>query len=748
MSILRADYFDGKTSRKHAVTIVVARGRMKIVGAEVNLEVNSRRVRRSLRVADTPRWFYLPGGGACVTADNDEVDRITRTRRYERLLHRWESRPLYAALAVLLVAASAWFLLDRGLPAAASQIAEFIPVETERTLGREALRGLDERFMQPSALGTARQTALRAKFNRLVREANEETPYQLEFRHSRIIGPNAFALPSGIIVVTDQLVDLAKRDDEVIGVLAHELGHVRHRPSMRRLLEGSATALVIAGITGDVSSAAALASAAPVLLLQTKYSRDNEREADAFAIDLMKKGRIDPRYLGAILARMEAGAKGGPGIPTFLSSHPATEERKAMAAAGAPNADQPLPPEKPAKAAPRTEPRRLALQGVEKEIGELLGKEDFDGLERVLGGLQSAFEKDPAESRALDHAYSAFAELPDSTAVVLDEWVGARPGSYAARTARGRFLISRGFEARGDKAAYETPKENFKAMGEYLARARADLDASLKMTPKPYASWVGLLAMVRNTGEARHARDWYDAAIKVAPQDPYLRLLHMGNIEPRWGGSLKEMDEFAAESRAGLNDPRSAAMVSARPPAYRAWERTRASDWTGALPHFDASIKLHESPSVLCDRSHALSMLKRDAEAFADVKRALAAGRPSLYCLDRALHASLAVSDPKEVLGVMDAVLKHDPLLAAAYSQRAWAYQEMSQYERAFPDLLAAAKLGDGQSQMQVGIWYQEGIGVKRDYEQSMAWLEKAIEQDVPFARKRMEMVRKEAAKK
>jgi Zn-dependent protease with chaperone function/TPR repeat protein len=745
VSILKADYFDGKSSRKHPVTMLIAKGRMKVVGRDVALDLDAQRVRRSLRVADTPRWFYLPGGGACVTADNEEVDRITLTRGYERTLHRWETHPAYAALAVLLVVVTAWLLLDFGLPAAAEQIAEFIPVETEAELGRQTLQGLDQQLMRTSQLPEARQAALRAKFNRIVREANEVTSYQLEFRASPVIGPNAFALPSGIIIVTDELVKMAKRDDEILGVLAHELGHVRHRHSMRRLLEGSATALVIAGITGDVSSAAALASSAPLLLLHTKYSRANEREADAFAIALMQKTKLDPRHLGAILTRMEEKAGGGPGIPTFLSSHPETKERKAMAQANAQAAGE---PEAPAPPEQRVEPRRLALRGlVQLELADLLQKKDFEGLERVLGGLQAAFEKEPSGAAALEGAYWTFGQLPDSAGAALDEWVQRGPASYAALTARGRFLLSRAMEARGQQYARDTPEENFKAMRAYLDRARTDFEASLPLTARPYESRAAMLMMVAHFGDARQKREWYEAAMKLAPQDAYLRILHMSNIEPRWGGSLKEMDAFAAEARAELKNPRDADRVSARPQAYRGLERAWASDWSGALPLYEESIKLYEDAGVLCDRSHALSMLKRHDEAFADAKRALETGRPTRYCLDRAVSASGSVKRPKEVLDAMNLVLKSEPALATALNMRAYAYQETGNLELAFQDLLASAKLGDGWAQMQVGIWYQEGTGVKRDYDESLAWLAKAVEQDVPYARKRMDMVKKEAGK-
>jgi predicted Zn-dependent protease len=106
---------------------------------------------------------------------------------------------------------------------------------------------------------------------------------------------------------------------------------------MRHLLQGSATALIIAGVTGDIASTTSLAASAPALLLQTKYSRDFEREADAFAIALLQQTGIGPQHFASILARLEAKTRGQRrfGVPTFLSTHPPTEEREALARSGA-----------------------------------------------------------------------------------------------------------------------------------------------------------------------------------------------------------------------------------------------------------------------------------------------------------------------------------------------------------------------------------------------------------------------------
>ncbi|TMH81378.1 MAG: M48 family metallopeptidase [Betaproteobacteria bacterium] len=188
-----------------------------------------------------------------------------------------------------------------------------------------------------------------------------------------VVGANAFALPSGIIIVTDGLVRLSRSDDEVLGVLAHELGHVKHRHTMRRLLEGSVTALIIAGVTGDVASTTSLAAAAPTVLLQTKYSRDNEREADAYAVQMMRRADLDPTHLARILTRMERSGGGrGRNMPTFLSTHPRTGEREALALSAAGETRQPS----------RGKDERIDFTGLWKEDCEQLYGLQFKPLEK------------------------------------------------------------------------------------------------------------------------------------------------------------------------------------------------------------------------------------------------------------------------------------------------------------------------------------------------------------------------------
>ena len=338
MTPIAAGYFDGKSSVRHDVRVLIGGGRVKLIGRDVSLEFDARKVRVAPRLADTPRWLYLPGGGACVILDNDAVDRFAREKPFTRTLNRLEARPAYAVAAVALVVALVWLLVDRGLPPVVDYIAERIPRSAESSLGETTLEALEHNnVMAPSQLPQQKVESLRARFDTLAKSAGDVGTLRLEFRASPGIGPNAFALPGGVIVVTDELVKIAHDDEEILAVLAHEIGHVRYRHTMRHLLQGSATALIIAGVTGDIASTTSLAASAPALLLQTKYSRDYEREADAFAITLLQKNRIGPEHFAAILESLESTTreKRRFGAPSFLSTHPPTEEREALARSSA-----------------------------------------------------------------------------------------------------------------------------------------------------------------------------------------------------------------------------------------------------------------------------------------------------------------------------------------------------------------------------------------------------------------------------
>lgn len=753
MTRTRAIYFDGRVARRHEVDVIVTGGRLKLVGADVDVDFPVREVHGSPRIGRTPRWLYLPNGGACEVRDRRLVHQLARGSSLERTLHRWESRPAYAALAVVLVVLGLWLLIDRGLPVVAAHIAERIPVAAETSLGKQALAGLDSYLLKPSTLPASRQDALREQFARMVRVAGAEPEPRLEFRTSPALGPNAFALPSGIIVVTDELITLARDDREVMAVLAHELGHVQHRHVMRHLLQSSATGLIIAGVTGDIASTTSIAAAAPAVLIQVKYSRESEREADRYALELLPRVDIDTSHFVAILQRLDAFGPKRRGS-SFLSSHPDTDERKALALqanagnrAGEPARESTVPgapsiaPNSPAPAPASAAPPTLAAltDAVMPRIIGMLERREYDELDRTLSGYQAAFERDPGTSLQLEAAFGCFDRLPQRLAPNLDEWVALKGSSYAAAVARGRYLMRRGQEARGTGFASQTSKAAIGEMREYFRTATIDLDRSIALTEKPYLSHRYLLTMSRYVGSPSKSLSEYQKAIRWAPQSVETRLVYMRSLEPRWGGSDEAMEQFLAESRVVLTDPASVRRLAARIPWSRGNDAWDAKDYVRALGYYDEAVELDANAETLCYRASGLSQANRYDAALEDALRAFELSGTERDCVPPLVRAAGRASNAGRAIEVLSNVIDADPSLHDALAQRCYRYTNADKSELAFADCLRAAKLGSVWAEYQTGRMYTVGLGVPLDREQGTYWMRKAAEHGHELAKEFLE---------
>jgi Zn-dependent protease with chaperone function len=326
---VRGALLDGRSSKAvPAVLRVYADGTARLAcegGAEISLAVSALSVPD--RLGDTPRRIGLPDGGVFETADNAAVDALldAHGRRGHDWLHRLENRwsAVIAAAAVVLAAGAA--LAVFGLPALARQAAFAVSPELAAKVGNGALEILDQ-AMGPSALAEARRHDLTLRFEEIAAAAPEGYAFELLFRTGRSFGANAFALPSGSVVMTDELVALAEHDDELAAVLAHEVGHVVHRHGLRSAIHSSLLALAILLVTGDLSSTSGFVASLPALLAEQHYSRGFEREADDHALAYLTANGIDPARFADLLVRLERAGGDSPAI-AFLSSHPPTRAR-------------------------------------------------------------------------------------------------------------------------------------------------------------------------------------------------------------------------------------------------------------------------------------------------------------------------------------------------------------------------------------------------------------------------------------
>lgn len=297
--MIRALLYDGRSSgAKQALLSIAGMGTLALLAiraGEAESSVPLSAVRIGERVGGTNRLLELPDGGSLEVQDNADFDAALETahvRTREAPLRRLEGRWSYALTALLATAVGTLLFGRYGIPALAARAVRYIPESVDSYVGADSLRVLDRSVFQPSELSAERQAGLRRVFAEVAADAGGAgAHYRLELR----------------------------------GVFAHETGHLVNRHAMRMLVQGSASALLVAGVFGDVSGVSSLGATAPAVLVNSAYSRDLEREADAFAFRWMWRHGVQPARLGDLLERL-AGEKGDE-TGGFLASHPDLRER-------------------------------------------------------------------------------------------------------------------------------------------------------------------------------------------------------------------------------------------------------------------------------------------------------------------------------------------------------------------------------------------------------------------------------------
>lgn len=324
MSQLDAQYLDGRSTRPHAVTVHLDAAGVRIDGVNIHRSENWANIEKSERTRHGPRRLTFQDGAYLDVDDRRAFDDVLaqlghRDSLVVGLQMSWKATlASFMALLAVLAMAYRW-----GLPWAAQELAQSIPISVEQQLGESAFEQLDARWLKPSKLDPQHIERLQQRFEAAVRAQPQPSPaYRLVFRTGGPLQANALALPGGILVVTDELVALAPDDDAILGVLAHELGHVQHRHVTASIIQASGLSMVAFVLWGDVST---LLAAAPVALMQATYSRESETQADTYAIHFIQAAGLRSASVAELFEAMQKqnGEEGG----SVWSSHPDTGER-------------------------------------------------------------------------------------------------------------------------------------------------------------------------------------------------------------------------------------------------------------------------------------------------------------------------------------------------------------------------------------------------------------------------------------
>lgn len=325
-----AEFFDGFVSRKRRVRLTFGE-RLEIAEDGTRLVAWPYHEIRQLPAAEGVMRLRATNTALAQLDITDEAARREIVARCPMLagdpLMRTAStkRIVFWSLAAT---ASVFALIWWGAPLAADTLAPIVPDAWEKRFGDAAEGQIRHVFDGRTCTSQQGAAALDKLSARLQSASGLRIPATIEVMEMKT--PNAFALPGGKVFVLSGLLDKAQSQDEVAGVLAHELGHLQHRDHMRRLIANGGVAYLFGLLFGDITGGGAIVLAGKTLL-GAAYSRDAEAQADDFAAKTMATLGRPAKPMGELLVRITGTEKDSP--LSILQDHPMSGDRLAKLAA-------------------------------------------------------------------------------------------------------------------------------------------------------------------------------------------------------------------------------------------------------------------------------------------------------------------------------------------------------------------------------------------------------------------------------
>ncbi len=276
-------------------------------------------------LGSTPRRVTFPDKTLFETNDHKGVSRLTGTTYSERLHRAEQFHPRLISITVMTLGL-VFFLWRYGLDLIVSVAIELTPPLVIQQLDRGTLSSIDL-LAKPTEINKDKRIKIQKIFLDLTRTLKDETKdynFTLTFRKIPLFGPNAFALPGGTVIMTDQFVEKFPEKDILAGVLGHELGHVVEKHSLHQLYRSLGFFFLISLLAGDVGPILEDILLEGRTVLSLAYSRKHEKKADQFGLKLAHRAGYDPKGLKLFFERLSEIINDE---SQWLSTHPSNKKR-------------------------------------------------------------------------------------------------------------------------------------------------------------------------------------------------------------------------------------------------------------------------------------------------------------------------------------------------------------------------------------------------------------------------------------
>lgn len=311
-------YFDGKSSKPILTTLELHDSYVYI--RDTNIYYDFKDVEVGIKLINTPQKLSFKDGSSC-EIKNDKIFSLPN-KTGDKFVRELESKLKYAVFGLLIIVAIIVSSLTFGSTKIANVLSEKIPQDMSNMLSKNSLEFLDKYYFKSSNISLDTQNYINSEFQKLVKNSNHT--YNISFRSSSALGANAFALPSGDIILLDDLIYLDNDENfrGILSILAHEVGHVEYKHGLKNVIKSSIISVVVGYFIGDFSGVAASLA---TFTINADYSKEFEKEADDYAISLLKQNNISTKYLVNIFEKFLE--KEGEEFSETLSTHPLIKNR-------------------------------------------------------------------------------------------------------------------------------------------------------------------------------------------------------------------------------------------------------------------------------------------------------------------------------------------------------------------------------------------------------------------------------------
>ncbi|WP_158997199.1 M48 family metallopeptidase [Pigmentibacter ruber] len=325
-------YYDGRSSKTHFVKIKIQNNELNIQNDTLYIVNTSSNIKYTTQVADGNRYFFFTNGSQCHFKNDMMIEQWIRKNSIKKIANAFSFEKSFSKIFLLTLLLISFLIVSYNffIPGLSYILSQNVPSVYLQKIDNNVLEYFqNSNFLVESKISKEKKESILERINN-IKEKNNLPNFKLHFFSSKELGPNAFALTSENVIITDELINLCDHD-EITAVLLHEIGHLKYKHSIAQAIRSTFIGFFISAILGDFSSTLTSFYGA---ILENKYSKKFEHQADIFAAKNLQSAKLSPELLIYALKNIENNAPQTQSekiifyLLEIFSTHPTIEERK------------------------------------------------------------------------------------------------------------------------------------------------------------------------------------------------------------------------------------------------------------------------------------------------------------------------------------------------------------------------------------------------------------------------------------